>query len=89
MIDFCLILELIKHEAEEQDFGYTLLKEWNYQKTRMNEQNQEIQQQQIHKRQLLWTPQIIDFQFTITHGVVVENGKGGSSYFLSQGKSSW
>jgi hypothetical protein len=27
MIDFCLILELIKHEAEEQDFGYTLLKE--------------------------------------------------------------
>lgn len=37
----------------------------------MNQQNQEIQQQQIHKRQLLWTPQIIDFQFTIAHGVVL------------------
>jgi hypothetical protein len=37
----------------------------------------------------LWTPQIIDFHFTIAHGVVLENGKGGSSYFLSQGKSSW
>jgi hypothetical protein len=37
----------------------------------MNQQNQEIQQQQIHKRQPLWTPQIIDFQFTIAHGVVL------------------
>ena len=29
------------------------------------------------------------FHFTIAHGVVLENRKGGSSYFLSQGKSSW
>jgi hypothetical protein len=28
------------------------------------------------------------FYFTIAHGVVLENGKGGSSFFLRQGKSS-